>query len=322
MSIPEVSQEELREAYVYLFENPIGTRFARQTSSVPFLTYWAERLMNMRRRLTNQELTLLCEIAENRHTPPDVLRKLVDWARSYHYWQKTWYVICRVTSNPSAPPELLKELASSKVVPVRQGVAYNRSTPPETLEKLSRDPSKWVREAVAGNPKTPAGALWHLIDSRVFEIRKAVVTNPGVPVDLLREFILGKLWHSDVRLIGAAMENPVFPAEEIERIARAAVLSYKEFYSYPLFNGCRYWWLDNLVASALRCPRLPGGVLGEVLERLLTSPPDHYEFRYYFIRAALEHPAVSEELVMAALFHHDEKVREKARKALSLRRVA
>lgn len=323
MNIPEVSQQELREAYAYLFENPIGTHFARETSSVPFLTHWAERLTNLKRRLTNQELMLLCEIAKNRYTPPDVLRKLVDWARSCHLWQKTWYVIYHISWNPSAPPELLKELASSKVVSVRQGVANNRNTPPEVLEKLSRDRSKWVRWAVAGNPRTPASALWHLINSEVFEIRKAVVTNPSAPLELLQAFVWGKLCGSDIRLISTAMENTVFPVEEIEKIARTAVLPIKKIYNHPLFADCPYYWrTDGLIAGALKCSRLPGEVLSEILEQLLMSPPDDYMLRYLFICACLGHPAVPEELVMAAFFHHSEEVRKKAQEVLALRRMA
>ncbi|TFD35949.1 hypothetical protein E3T40_07260 [Cryobacterium sp. TMT1-19] len=122
-------------------------------------------------RVPVTELRKLQILADNKHTPPQML---IDLARNIDAG-----IRFRIGRNAMTPEETMRELARDRYAKVREGVAMNESAPTDVLEVLSRDSSAVVRRAVEVNPRTPAVALMALgktpVDGRSKETQLAIV---------------------------------------------------------------------------------------------------------------------------------------------------
>lgn len=90
-------------------------------------------------------------LADNRHTPFDMLDKLAS--------NEDPDIRRRVGRNESTPEPTVRMLAGDTRWLVRRGVAANRNAPEDVLEALARDRSVAVRRAAKENPHTPRPVL-------------------------------------------------------------------------------------------------------------------------------------------------------------------
>lgn len=90
-------------------------------------------------------------LADNRHTPFDMLDKLAS--------NEDPDIRGRVGRNVSTPEPTVRTLAGDTRWLVRRGVASNRNAPEDVLEALARDRSVAVRRAAKENPRAPRPVL-------------------------------------------------------------------------------------------------------------------------------------------------------------------
>ncbi|MGH7894696.1 MAG: hypothetical protein ACREQL_08505, partial [Candidatus Binatia bacterium] len=99
------------------------------------------------RRWTQHDTQVLVALAENPHTPGDVLAGLI-----LHPDLRA-----DVARNPATPPDVLERLYA--LPDVRDSLAVNPSTPPSLLRKLARDDVNVVRSNLLWNPSLPADVV-------------------------------------------------------------------------------------------------------------------------------------------------------------------
>jgi len=90
-----------------------------------------------------------------------------------------------LAENRHTPFDMLQALGESESVSIRRRVGRNVVTPPDSIRLLSRDRSWSVREAVALNPSSPPDVLMILSADRSTAVRRAVASNPAAPSPIL-----------------------------------------------------------------------------------------------------------------------------------------
>lgn len=108
-----------------------------------------------RLRALSENASLDVELAENVHTPPDVLARIHERCEQKNFaWNKQGdyvSVLYALASHPSAPTPVVNSLALSDKENIRKGVARSEHLSPETLVTLLGDESNDVRKAARAN---------------------------------------------------------------------------------------------------------------------------------------------------------------------------
>lgn len=111
--------------------------------------------------------------AGNERTRLEVLRVLAE--------EHGESIRARVAINKNADETLLRALAEDPDPEVRRAVVHNVKCPADVLDVLSKDGTKEVRKSVAMCHRTPLAALERLVRDRVQFVRGAALTNPVWP---------------------------------------------------------------------------------------------------------------------------------------------
>ncbi|MUU73524.1 hypothetical protein [Pseudarthrobacter sp. GA104] len=113
-------------------------------------------------------------LAENRHTPFEMLNKLA--------LNEDPRIRSRVGRNTVTPEETVRALAGDRAWSVRKGVAINEAAPGDVLLTLARDKSVAVRRAVAANPSTQHEVIKALASDPDVSVRWTARSNDGAVV--------------------------------------------------------------------------------------------------------------------------------------------
>jgi hypothetical protein len=179
--------------------------------------------------LENADTSIRLALAKNPHTPVHILEQLIgdedDEIRkttAYHYnissdVKQQFEQQLAAVENPRTSANNLRELATSRWMYIRLGVAGHINTPEDALEILSRDEDSLIRTAIALNINTPASALQYLSTDEDPWIRKALACHLNTPVDLLIE--LAKDDHPDGARKAVAL-NPNTPVSFLQELAK------------------------------------------------------------------------------------------------------
>lgn len=149
--------------------------------------------------------------AGNERTRLDVLRVLAE--------ERGETIRARVAINKSADEPLLRTLAEDPDPEVRRVVAHNFKCPPDVLDALSRDAVREVRKSVGMCHRTPLPALERLVRDPVRFVRGAAMTNPVWPREDLER--LGAEFRETTEEEGLAA-NVNLPPEMLREIALRA----------------------------------------------------------------------------------------------------
>lgn len=168
---PTLSLEKLVQ-YLALDPNekePVSLGLAQHAELTPEV---AEQLREMHLPRVTRAL------AENRKTPPDVLRRI---ATSSVEARLDDVQRC-LAFNPASPPDVLALFVRSRDSDVRRALASNEGTGPATLARLARDRAIRVVRDLAENPNTPPEVLAALVQHKDRYVRLKATRNPSLPV--------------------------------------------------------------------------------------------------------------------------------------------
>lgn len=158
----------------------------------------------LERFASNPDPRIRATVAENKHTPEQVLDTLAD--------DKVEFVRAGVARNVKCPARLLRHFArTERNWAFRQEVAYNLGCPPDVLENLSDDVDRDVRVAVSLHPKTPEHVLRRWVSDD--DLSYGVAANIGSPADVLVELSYNRQVRWEVA------ENPATPVPALKRLA-------------------------------------------------------------------------------------------------------
>ena len=102
---------------------------------------------------TYKLLSINSAIAQNPNVTEELLFELANYPM--HPWDpKDDYsmMLCHIASNPKTPPELLAQLATNEDPYVRSWVARNPHTPLDTLKLLLKDANYMIQSSLGMNP--------------------------------------------------------------------------------------------------------------------------------------------------------------------------
>ncbi len=179
--------------------------------------------------LENADNSIRLALAQNPHTPIHIVESLIgdkdDEIReiaAYHHSisldvKQQFEQQLAAVENPETSTNNLRELATSRWMYIRLGVAGHINTSSDALELLSRDENSLILTAVALNINSPPSALQQLSTDKDPWIRKAVACHLNTPLDLLIE--LAKDEHPDGARKAVAL-NPNTPVSFLQELAK------------------------------------------------------------------------------------------------------
>lgn len=131
----------------------------------------------------DEEAGVRAAVAENPNTPISVLTLLSKDLKDLK--DLNGLVLYKVADNLHTPPEVLSILAKNDNNGIRDHVARNPNTPTSVLTLLSKDSDRSVCIGVANNIHTPTEVLSTLASNKQHcDVRLAVAFNPNTPISV------------------------------------------------------------------------------------------------------------------------------------------
>jgi hypothetical protein len=232
-------------------------------------------------------------IADNPHTPPEILAQLSQDKRAIvSGGSRREGILVSLISNPNAPQPLLEKVATTSGRYLRAKIAQHPNLSPQFLAELATDEESRVLLAVAEHPNTP------------LEIVENFIREPNVidPYNSQRNSInLGILFSQadgarqpgeNRQLRSAAFRNPSLPKTLLDQLAGEIKLERENpFISHPnaseelltkQIEAATDEWTKQQIAKNLATP-------GYLLETILESSPDDAT-----LMAIAKHPSAFE----------------------------
>ncbi len=173
---------------------------------------------------------LFWEIADNRFTPIEVLRKLAD--------NEDPNVRSTVASNPSTPLDVLEKLVLDEHEEVLLSLACNKNISLEILNQLASQINHEVSNisekdyylilGLAGNPQTPQQVLRFWANHLSSEVRAKVAENLNTPSDVLETLANEKY----PKVLSNVANNPHTPIATLEKLIRDTQVTEDPFDPY------------------------------------------------------------------------------------------
>lgn len=159
--------------------------------------------------------------------------------------------------NLSTSGVILYELAQSRWVSIRKGVALHPNTPIEVLKKLAQDEDVQVRGVVALNLNTPIFLLQEL----ALSYPDCVACHPFCPSEVL-ESLYQQRYSLDI--IAKHPNTPIYILEELANSEYKSLVAQNPKISIPLFNKLARDASDEVRSVVAQNPSIPEAILARL----------------------------------------------------------